>query len=563
MKAIQATPEPIEKVLKGYRFVIPNFQRPYAWTTDHCDQLLDDISSFCDNANPKDQYFLGSIVVYPGNENEIMHVIDGQQRLTTLMILIKGLYEIDVTNDRLEEYLHPLHPSKRGELLRDEMRLKSEVLAGQGKDDYNDFKCVIKKTDNYTSNSSPFLVNYLHLKTKIDEWRNNKNPKKWSKLVDIFQKQVVLLQLRCDSANDALDLFQVINDRGLPLGDADIFKAKIYSAINIRERDSFIARWGDLENHNAIFKIFSHISRADRKDTSKEMQLRAYISDNHLQDPSVLAKNWGNLMRSLEICYWLGREENICSDENDKSDETIYWKILECCSNDYWQYPLYVFVHKHAKGDRGKFNLPKKKQKEYLMLLRMTARYFFIKSVVFNTLNSVKQTTYRVCVAIATEQCYTSVYQENLKNRNDIKELNQRLLDCEYGKNLKGLVFINSIPSTQKQRNLYANALFKGCDIEHILPKKWSQYPRWTNETHERDKNKIGNLIPLESSINRVIKNALFTHKQKEYKKSLVADAVHLSKKRPASWLPKDVKERQEKSHKKLMKFFGEIIRTG
>lgn len=557
MKAIHATPEPIEKVLKGYRFVIPNFQRPYAWTADHCDQLLDDISSFCDTAKPKDQYFLGSIVVYPGKKNDIMHVIDGQQRLTTLMILIKVLFEKDSTNSRLEEYLHPLHPSKRGELLHNELRLSSEVLAGQGRDDYSDLKCVINGADEYTGKSSPFLVNYLHLKMKVGEWRNGKTSKKWGKLVDTLQKQVVLLQLQCDSANDALDLFQVINDRGLPLDDADIFKAKIYSAIKTKkEQDSFIGRWGALENHNKIFKIFSHISRADRKDTSNEMQLRKYISDKHLQSSNVLAKGWGNLMRSLEICHWLGQVENVCSNEDDQSYETIYWKILKCCPNDYWQYPVYVFVHKYAKGDKGNFSLPAGEQREYLRLLRTTARYFFIKSVVYNTLNAVKRTTYRACAAIAAERDYFDVYKENIKIRDDVSVLIQKLRDGDYGKNLDGLVFINSIPPNQKSRKRYAAALAQGCDVEHILPKKWCEYPKWTNESHERDKNKIGNLIPLESSINRVIKNAFFKRKQEYYAKSLVADAVDLSKKSPASWFPADVEQRQEKSHKKLVQFF-------
>ena len=557
MKAIQATPESIERVLRGYRFIIPDFQRPYAWGVDQCDQLLDDISSFCDNAKTNDQYFLGSIVVYPDNrKRDTLNVIDGQQRLTTLIILIKVLFEIDASNSRLEEYLHPLHPSKIGALLTDELRLTSKVLAGEERDDYNDFKCVITGEGNYTDNSN-FSANYYYLQRKISEWHRGKSAKKWKKLVNIFQTQVVLLQLRCDSANDALDLFQIINDRGLALDDADIFKVKIYSAIrNKEERKEFIARWGSLEGHYNLFKIFTHISRADRQDLSKEKQLRRYISDNHMSDASALEGKWKSLMRSLEICYWLGWQvENLCSDENEKSDETIYWKILRCCPNDYWQYPIYVFVHKHAKDNKGKFILPKNKRKEYLALLKNTVRYFFIKSVVYKTINSVKSTTYRVCARIAAGENYTNVYKNDVDN-NDIDVLSQKLDNSDYGKNLTGLVYINSLPSYLKSRNQYAEALLNGCDIEHILPRDWRQYSKWTNETHERDKNKIGNLIPLESSINRVIRNAVFKRKQEEYAKSLVLDAVNLSKKKPRSWFPQDVRDRQEKSNEQLMNFF-------
>ena len=73
-------------------FLIPDYQRPYAWSEEQCQTLWDDIFSFAfpennaDNFDDrKDEYFLGSIVTYK-NENDQSEIIDGQQRLTTLLL---------------------------------------------------------------------------------------------------------------------------------------------------------------------------------------------------------------------------------------------------------------------------------------------------------------------------------------------------------------------------------------------------------------------------------------------------------------------------------------------
>ncbi len=77
-------------------FLIPDYQRPYAWGETECQTLWDDIFAFsfpdddCDKFNPDDEYFLGPIVTFK-NERKL-EIIDGQQRLTTLMLLLRAFY---------------------------------------------------------------------------------------------------------------------------------------------------------------------------------------------------------------------------------------------------------------------------------------------------------------------------------------------------------------------------------------------------------------------------------------------------------------------------------------
>ena len=74
------------------KFVVPPFQRPYAWTIEHCEALWNDIEQSW-NSNYVIPCFLGSIIVYPENENEKqLLLIDGQQRMTTIMLFLRAAY---------------------------------------------------------------------------------------------------------------------------------------------------------------------------------------------------------------------------------------------------------------------------------------------------------------------------------------------------------------------------------------------------------------------------------------------------------------------------------------
>jgi len=82
---------------KAY-FLIPDYQRPYAWNEEQCQTLWDDIFLFafpdndCDAFIEDEEYFLGSIVTYKNDEGK-SEVIDGQQRLTTLMLILRAFYD--------------------------------------------------------------------------------------------------------------------------------------------------------------------------------------------------------------------------------------------------------------------------------------------------------------------------------------------------------------------------------------------------------------------------------------------------------------------------------------
>ena len=563
MKAINAIPESIGWLFRQYNFIIPHYQRPYSWSVEQCDVLWDDISSFFEGKKEgSEKYFLGSMVVHPLNEDgqDTWCVIDGQQRITTLMILIKVLYENARSEKWIDSRLYQVD-KRSDEAQIGNLRLVSRVQASSGQGDLHDLRRVMGHEESFTTKNSPFKKNYEHLQEKVREWLSGKSANQFEAFISAFRDRVVLLPLVCSEEDDALEIFQIVNDRGMQLRDADIFKAEMYRAVAEEDKESFIARWEALGDpgsgvHDSLFRAFMHISRADANEVSTEIALRKYVKPK-------LQKEWKSILRCLEVCRWVESVGDVCSDETMRTDANIYWQILACHTNVYWQYPLFVFVHKHKKDENGKFSLPLSAQQEYITLLKNTVRYFYIKGVVYNTVNAVKYTVYKACVAIVNGRDCATVYQNDIDERHDKRRFAENLEDGEFGRFEKGLILINSLPSDQQERTAYADVLLgKGkygkCEIEHILPKEWNHYDKWNSQSHvDEYVEKLGNKIPLEKKLNIKASNEFFQRKQKEYAKSDIAEARELAEKDPAQWYPEDVDARQKKSLERLRKFFN------
>ena len=103
---------------KDMPFVIPEYQRPYAWSTDEVETLFNDIWDFADtkgSKNGSEFYFLGSIVSFE-NANGEQEIIDGQQRITSLFLLLRAIYaklisSDDVESDEAQNFIRKIQPA--------------------------------------------------------------------------------------------------------------------------------------------------------------------------------------------------------------------------------------------------------------------------------------------------------------------------------------------------------------------------------------------------------------------------------------------------------------------
>ena len=105
--------------------MIPDYQRPYAWEEKECQTLWDDLFAFAfsdedsEKFNSDEEYFLGPIVTFKNAEGK-MEIIDGQQRLTTLMLLLRAFYERygSMKNDKVKKTARTIEQIRIKQLLK-------------------------------------------------------------------------------------------------------------------------------------------------------------------------------------------------------------------------------------------------------------------------------------------------------------------------------------------------------------------------------------------------------------------------------------------------------------
>ena len=238
-------------------FLIPDYQRPYAWGEKECQTLWDDLFLFafpdndCDKfKSDSDEYFLGPIVTFKNDDGKL-EIIDGQQRLTTLMLLLRAFYEKygSMKNDKavktskfIEQCIWKT--DEFGDPDKSALKIDSEVATDKEK---SEFLNILKTGTVSDCEKSSYANNYRFFQQKIVDFLNT-YPDWFSFFPIRIMNNCILLPIEAESQDTALRIFSTLNDRGKPLSDADIFKAQFYKYYSAKgEREVFIQKWKDLE----------------------------------------------------------------------------------------------------------------------------------------------------------------------------------------------------------------------------------------------------------------------------------------------------------------------------
>lgn len=217
-------------------FLIPDYQRPYSWEREQCETLWNDIKDFafpndnCDDFNDSSTYFLGTILTYD-NDNSQYEVVDGQQRLITFLLMLRAFYEafgkMQDNNSKnlltsLEQCIWNTDNLRNPD--KSSIKIISEVIIDN---DNTEFKKIIETGKTTKGNNSNYAKNYRDFQNWIKDFIKN-TPDYFSLLLSRILDNCVLLPIKVNSQETALQIFTTLNDRGMPLSDADILKAKFY-----------------------------------------------------------------------------------------------------------------------------------------------------------------------------------------------------------------------------------------------------------------------------------------------------------------------------------------------
>lgn len=359
---------------KNTDFLIPDYQRPYAWKEEECETLWDDIFSFSfpDNDYSKfdntEEYFLGPIVTFKNNNK--MEVIDGQQRLTTLMLLLRAFYacfgnmkdEASIsTSKNIERCIWKTNEFDKPN--KEALKINSEVASDDDKDEFLE----ILKTGIVTKEKkSKYASNYRYFQDKISVFLR-KYPSYFSYLPTRILKNCILLPIEAESQNTALRIFSTLNDRGKPLSDADIFKSQLYKYYSQKnQKNEFIRDWKELEEKTSkifnakngkgmdeLFARYMYYERAKQeiKYSTTEALRKFYEKDQYaLLRQDYLFDNLKDLASFWEDVH------NLSTDRFDNNDVLRNLYILNYAPNGMWTYFTSVFyIHNKDKWDNEKF----------------------------------------------------------------------------------------------------------------------------------------------------------------------------------------------------------------
>jgi uncharacterized protein with ParB-like and HNH nuclease domain len=544
--------------MQNKKFIIPDYQRPYKWDEEKCETLWNDITAFFFDKKPNDEYFLGTIVTFKGDgvesSNEI-EIIDGQQRITSLFLLLRAFYtklEKMQEDDNIIGLKNQIAPclwnvNEISGKVEDKTKIHIESRVATESDN-EIFHKILENGEKINTNKDLYSSNYDFFYSKCEEYAKF-NPTRWQPLCVTILNKCIVLPIECENEDTALTIFSTLNDRGMPLSDSDIFKAKIYSSKkSIEEKKEFTEVWKELTeiveeakiNLDDLFRYYSHVIRATNNDKSKEIGLRKYYSlTNHK-----LLKSSSLINELTELADFWCAINNGESKINDKVlfsfESKKYIHCLKFYPNEFWKYltSVYYFKNKNSADFAEKFPL----------FLRKLISYLFTKFIEKQTVNAIKDDIYQYGIDIYTNNSFKINLPETSPNN----------ISTSVSFKIAKSIILLSAYLKESQSELIPDNF----EIEHIFPKKWqdTNYNGWNKKDADDYLEKFGNKVAIEKKVNIQAGNGYFGKKKERYGKSKIAAIIELSKSPKSDWQKEDIELREKNTIETLTKFFTESM---
>lgn len=225
-------------------FVVPSYQRNYSWTSQEVETLLSDLLSFFET--PREPfYLLGDVIIVASKQKEYeFEIIDGQQRITTLVILfsvlIRKMRALGLDPEEVGELKTLIYRSRRLSVKMSGKASESVQLYLDG----TEIDELPKETPSQLSVIEALETIEAGLTAKFGENARSKNYKAF---FERLQKHVYLSQLKLSSAESAFEFFERVNDRGRPLSKTDLLKNRLLAKVSDAEYDGASETWAVAE----------------------------------------------------------------------------------------------------------------------------------------------------------------------------------------------------------------------------------------------------------------------------------------------------------------------------
>ena len=589
------------RLKKAENFVIPEYQRGYSWDITQCDKLWQDIEAFI-SSNASDPYFFGTIIVDCSFTNNFS-LIDGQQRTTTFLLLLKALLL------RLNEAIPKVPDDEESEALKAGLKAnRIKIMAILYKAEDEDIPSMLKdhtKTKNILIlenksinelyldevkkiieaeefRSAEQAVHKIPRKQKDNKYTNHfrnfkffftklgeKTESQLNQFAKIFLQNCQVIEIRSWQIEQAITMFNSLNSTGMPLSDADIISAQLYSNAGENKSDfnkqwEFINKLANELNTRRIIDIdgvlqqFMYINRALN---------REYISIKEDGNVSVdvttpgLRRYYTDIKKELlneplELCNRLSKITNI-------------WNVIK----DYPSVKLLLKCNENAKlflsGYLFRFELTDINEQIVSEICECLLRLFTVLELSDAGYSSSKFKTFLFSENIKFVDTNISIddikvdFNEHIFQNWSEENIKESIL--EYDKNL--LVFLNEY--IYSKNKCWKFDFADNVNVEHIMPASGRNITTIQQDAGITDKeefmgivNKLGNKILLEEDINKSISNEWFKTKKQSsvlsksgYKDSSYAIAQALTTYQKDTWTREDIETATTKATERIVNF--------
>ncbi len=574
-------------------YQIPTYQRPYQWTEENCEKLLDDLLSsyecYKEGDYKEGDYFCGSLVLIAISKDSETNattydIVDGQQRLSTFILLAKvlaTLYGKDLNKNKtnrdfLEKSLGDTDEEKRKRLIFDTIGLNAEKDFQNALDFFDDLDA--SRGENSKSNApskgkNSYLKNAICLKNYLE--------KKEIADINAFIKwlyfKVIFIKTTCSNISMALRIFSVLNARGLPLHAIDVFKVELLKKLaKEKDQEDFVYRWNTLRQ-----KCLDNESKfPKRKENKREKNAAEILFSWYLTylHPVTSGKNMEERLadqferlNKTPLEYLKSVEDFYNAYCNVLEMQDRHAHLLSYLASDFWRIILCTSIlHKYSQSE--------------IETLKELLVKFYYQNWVAEQKEPKKQTNCNIINALKEKKNIDdiiSIVKQYLDKNKITQNFREKLKDDHlYEKHKKSsknswlkpiLILVEYFMSDdpkpkriQMDRNLH---------VEHILPQKPTLSSQWakdfSEEERERYTHSLANLTLLGGVKNTKALNLDFKDKKKIY----MGEEIRLDKKKPframtcykmtidiahhyTEWTPKSL----EKREKELIKIIESVL---
>ncbi|AQQ59290.1 hypothetical protein XJ32_03310 [Helicobacter bilis] len=502
---------------KKMSYQIPSYQRPYAWDKDQISDLIEDLTeSYCNGK--EGQYFCGSLVIAKGANSERYDIIDGQQRLTTFTILACVIRDFYIDNlgaenkDRIQDSIYDKYDKDKHKLkfLTDERYqttfessvLRENVLQERLKE--------VKKPQDIKDNR--YLQNAYYLKERLKEAISENNID-INDFVSWLYTKVILTRIECPDEESAIRIFNVLNDRGIPLSPVDILKSSLMQSLDKERREAFKTTWQEIMSNLKTmgFSMYDTLNAyfyyaiADNPKGRLDKELKTYFEKTKQDSIAIIeeirkfAHHYIEMINAKDkYIYCLRYLPN-----------QIYWRSILCAAKmvDY---------------------------KEYNKLKELLMAYYYQNLIGMATANRFKQVSFNILKAVKDNKSIDeikNIMRENLKKYGTTKDYKEWLDDADVYdlKWVKPTLLL--LEYFSKDDEIGFIEMDNKLHTEHILPRTPNDDWKKIFSDEERDSwtNAIANLTLLKFKKNIQAQNKSYEEKRKIYLNDDVSTSFNIT----------------------------------